>query len=35
VGDDRALDRLPRIYIEVAGLAVQAALGQPKQRHAV
>jgi len=34
VRDDRALDRLPWIDIEVAGLTIQAALGKTKERHA-
>ena len=33
VRDDRSLHRLPRVDVEIAGLAVQAALGQSEQRH--
>ena len=33
VRDDGALDRLPRVDVEVPGLAVQPPLGETKQRH--
>ena len=35
VGDDGALHGLPRIDVEVAGSAIQAALGETKQSHTV
>jgi len=34
VRDHRAFDGFPRIDVEIAGLAVQPALGKTKQRHA-
>jgi hypothetical protein len=33
VGDDRAVHRLPGVHIEIAGLAVEAAIGESEQRH--
>src|SRR5262245_3907142 len=33
MGDDRARDRLPGVDVEVAGLAVQAAIDEGEQRH--
>ncbi len=35
VGDDGAIHRLPGIDVEVAGLAVEAAIGEPEQGHSM
>src|SRR5262245_2164689 len=34
VRDDRTLDRLPRVDVEITRFTVQAALGESEQRHA-
>src|SRR3954467_12602121 len=33
VGDHRTVDGLPRIDVEIAGFAVQPALGETEERH--
>jgi hypothetical protein len=33
VGDDRTVDRLPRVYVKVAGLTIEAAIGASEQGH--